>query len=180
MVSKYVCLGMLLMGFIAVRVSPRLIRDTLGNPSLLSLTGVAMLGAVMYICALGHIPFIAMLVASGAAPGVAVTFLLAGVATNLPELLSLYRLIGWRTALLYFVLVSFGALASGVFVNLILMPDFVPFMDMEASMNSLRLSGYFSFDASALVKTLCALFVLGMALRPAWIRVVEVLRLKKR
>lgn len=122
MVSKYVCLGMVLMGLIAVLVPAGFIRANLGNPSMLSLTGVAMLGSVMYICAVGHIPFIAMLVASGAAPGVAVTFLLAGVATNLPELLTLYRLIGRRTAVLYFVIVTLGALVSGYVVNLILMP----------------------------------------------------------
>jgi uncharacterized membrane protein YraQ (UPF0718 family) len=176
MVAKYVCLGMLLMGLIAVLVPPSFIRDTLGNPSMLSLTGVALLGAVMYICAVGHIPFIAMLVASGAAPGVAVTFLLAGVATNLPELLTLYRLIGRRTAVLYFVLVSLGALVSGAVVNAILMPGFVPFMNMEASMRSLRLSNYLSLDPSNLARAICALFVLGMALRPIWLRLFRLPR----
>ncbi|MDO7204721.1 permease [Paraclostridium bifermentans] len=49
---------------------------------------------MMYVCAVGHIPFIAALVASGASPGIAITFLIAGAATNLPELISMYKVIG--------------------------------------------------------------------------------------
>jgi uncharacterized membrane protein YraQ (UPF0718 family) len=162
MVSKYVCLGMILMGVIAVLVPPDFIRSYLGRPSVLSLAGVAMLGAVMYICAVGHIPFIAMLVASGAAPGVAVTFLMAGVATNLPELVSLWKLIGRRCAALYFVLVSVFAFAAGYAVNLILMPGFVPYMDMDTSARALRAANAFSLNPSRLARTLCAVAVLAM------------------
>jgi uncharacterized membrane protein YraQ (UPF0718 family) len=164
MVSKYVCLGMILMGVIAVLIPQDFIKNYLGRPSMLSLAGVAMLGAVMYICAVGHIPFIAMLVASGAAPGVAVTFLMAGVATNLPELMSLWKLIGRRCAVLYFILVSGFAFAAGHAVNLILMPDFVPFMDVAASVRALRITNAFSFTPSHLARTLCAVAVLVMGL----------------
>ena len=164
MVSKYVCIGMILMGAIAVLVPQSFIRSSLGNPSMISLAGVAVLGSLMYVCAVGHIPFIAMLVASGAAPGVAVTFLMAGVATNLPEILSIYKLIGRRTAILYFTIVTSGALISGVLVNLTLMPDFVPFMDMEANMRSLRLSKYLSLDPSNVTRAVCSAFVIAMAL----------------
>jgi hypothetical protein len=143
---------------------------------MISLAGVAAMGSVMYICAVGHIPFIAMLVASGAAPGVAVTFLMAGVATNLPELLSIYKLIGRRTAILYFIMVTSGALISGALVNFALMPGFIPFMDMEANMRSLRLSGYLSLDPSGVARALCSAFVIAMALRHVWGRTARFLR----
>jgi uncharacterized membrane protein YraQ (UPF0718 family) len=43
---------------------------------------------MMHICAVGHILFISALDGLRRHPGVAVTFLMAGVAANLPELLS--------------------------------------------------------------------------------------------
>jgi uncharacterized membrane protein YraQ (UPF0718 family) len=164
MVSKYVCLGMILMGAIALLTPQGFIREYLGNPGMLSLGGVAALGTVMYVCAVGHIPFIAMLVASGAAPGVAVTFLMAGVATNLPELLSLYKLVGRRSVVLYFGLVWFLAFLSGYIVNLLLMPGFVPFMNMSASLQAMRAANTFSFKPSHLVRVLCSVAVLSMGL----------------
>jgi len=125
-VSKYVCLGMLLAGSIIALVPPTFIQQYLGNPGLLSLTGIAVLGAIMYVCAVGHIPFIAALVASGAAPGLAITFLLTGTATNLPELISIYKLIGRRAVAIYTLVLISASFLIGYLTNLLLV-DFVPF-----------------------------------------------------
>ena len=67
-VSKYVILGMLLAGFIMVAIPPAFFEHYLGDPGLISIGGIALLGTVMYVCAVGHIPFIAALVASGHLP----------------------------------------------------------------------------------------------------------------
>lgn len=42
------------------------IQRYLGNPGFVSLLGITVIAAVMYVCAVGHIPFIAAIVASGA------------------------------------------------------------------------------------------------------------------
>ena len=81
------------------------IQRYLGDPSFVSLLGITVIAALMYVCAVGHIPFIAAIVASGAAPGVAITFLMAGAATNISELITINRTIGKRAMLLYFGLV---------------------------------------------------------------------------
>ncbi len=70
-----------------------LIRYYLCNPGLLSIGGITLIGAVTYVCAVGHIPFSAALVACGIAPGVA--------ATDLPAPLSIYKLIGRMVAIIY-------------------------------------------------------------------------------
>ncbi len=99
-ISKYVVMGMVFAGFITTIFPNSIIQKYLGNPGLLSLGSIAILACVMYVCAVGHIPFIAALVASGASPGIAITFLIAGAATNLPELISMFKLIG-KELLLY-------------------------------------------------------------------------------
>jgi len=56
MVSKYIVLGVLLAGLIIAVVPRAMIQEYLGNPGMISLAGIAVLGAVMYVCAVGHIP----------------------------------------------------------------------------------------------------------------------------
>lgn len=69
-ISKYTVTGMLIAGVLFNIVPQSFIQDYLGNPGFVSLFGITVVAALMYVCAVGHIPFIAALVASGAAPGV--------------------------------------------------------------------------------------------------------------
>ena len=80
---------MLIAGLIFNVFPQSAIQTYLGNPGFVSLFGITVVAAFMYVCAVGHIPFIAALVASGAAPGVAITFLMAGAATNIPGLVTI-------------------------------------------------------------------------------------------
>lgn len=131
MVSKYVVLGVFLAGVILAVVPKSFIQEYLGNPGMISLGGIALLGAVMYVCAVGHIPFIAALVAGGAAPGVAITFLMTGAATNLPELISIYRMIGGRAVAIYALTMVCTSMLIGYATNVLLLTDFVPFFNHE-------------------------------------------------
>ena len=95
---------MLIAGLIFNVVPQSFIQDYLGQPGFVSLLGITVIAALMYVCAVGHIPFIAALVASGAAPGVAITFLMAGAGTNIPELLTISKMIGKRAMIMYFAM----------------------------------------------------------------------------
>ena len=119
-ISKYVILGMFMAGLIMTVFPQDLIQKYLGNPGVLSLANVSILACVMYVCAVGHIPFIAALVASGASPGIAITFLIAGAATNLPELISMYKVIGKRTVAIYSLTLTTCSLIVGYFTNYML------------------------------------------------------------
>lgn len=163
-VSRYVCFGMLLAGLIITLVPAAFIQKYFGNPGLLSIFSIAVLGAIMYVCAVGHIPFIAALVASGAAPGLAITFLMTGAATNLPELISIYKLIGKRAAVIYFlVLVGFSFLA-GYLTNMLLMPGFAPFLDLRKTHGVVEMANRLTFSAPDTIKYLCTICVLVMGL----------------
>ena len=158
-VSKYVILGMLLGGFIITAFPNSFIQKYLGNPSMLSLGNVAILATVMYVCAVGHIPFIAALVASGAAPGAAITFLMAGAATNFPELISIYNVIGKRAAIMYGTLVAGSSLLVGAITNKLLMPNFKPAINFNSIDSSIEGANKLIFAAPEPLKYLCSAII---------------------
>lgn len=99
--------------------------------------GITIIAGLMYVCAVGHIPFIAALVASGAAPGVAITFLMAGAGTNIPELLTISKVIGKKAMILYFTMVVGISNIVGYITNKLLMPGFVPILDFDRTHNTI-------------------------------------------
>lgn len=158
-VSKYVIPGMILAGFLLTCLPQQYIQEYLGNPSVISLGSIAVLAAVMYVCAVGHIPFIAALIASGAAPGVAITFLMAGAATNLPELISMYKIIGKRTVIIYSSVIVSSSLLIGYLTNLILMPGFKPMLNFDRANNSISAANKLIFASPEPVKYLCSFII---------------------
>ena len=167
-VSKYVVPGMLLAGLITTIAPSSVIQRYLGNPGLISIGGVAVIGAVMYVCAVGHIPFIAALVASGAAPGVAVTFLMTGAATNLPELLSIYKLIGRRAAVIYNAGVVGISLLAGYITNRLLMPGFTPYFSLSHARQAIHVAGRLTLASPEPVRYLCSVIVVCLCLYALW------------
>lgn len=136
-ISKYTVTGMLIAGILFNVVPQSFIQDYLGNPGLVSLLGITVIAALMYVCAVGHIPFIAALVASGAAPGVAITFLMAGAGTNIPELLTISKTIGKRAMLMYFGMVAVISNAVGYITNRLLMPGFTPVLNYDQAQHTI-------------------------------------------
>ena len=136
-ICKYTVSGMLIAGLIFNVVPQSFIQDYLGQPGFVSLFGITVIAALMYVCAVGHIPFIAALVASGAAPGVAITFLMAGAGTNIPELLTISRMIGKRAMILYFTMVVIISNTVGYLTNRLLMPGFTPVLDYNQTQHTI-------------------------------------------
>lgn len=167
-VSKYVCVGMLLAGLIIVLAPPTFIQEYLGSPGLISVAGIAVLGAIMYVCAVGHIPFIAALIASGAAPGLAITFLMTGAATNLPELISMYKMIGRRTVLIYSSVLLSTSFIVGYLTNLFLLPGFIPFFDLSKSRQTVGVANNLIFAAPEPLRYLCTAVVLLLGVYALW------------
>lgn len=136
-ISKYTVSGMLIAGLLFTIVPQSFVQDYLGQPGFISLFGITVVAGLMYVCAVGHIPFIAALVASGAAPGVAITFLMAGAGTNIPELLTISKVIGKRAMLLYFTMVVGISNIVGYIANKMLLPDFTPVLDFDRTHNTI-------------------------------------------
>lgn len=163
MIGKYTVLGMLMAALIFSLVPQTAIQRYLGNPGFVSLLGITVVAAVMYVCAVGHIPFIAAIVASGAAPGVAITFLMAGAATNISELITINRTIGKRAMLMYFGLVVAISNVVGYITNQIF-PNFVPVLDFDAATHSISTANTLIFTGPEWLKYLCTAVLFGYAL----------------
>jgi len=58
-----------------------------------------------------------------------VVFLLTGTATNLPELIALYKTIGRRVVVLYVTMLVGLSFVAGIAINAWLMPGFEPVFD---------------------------------------------------
>lgn len=163
-VSKYVVPGMIFAGVALTIVPQSFFQRYFGSPNLISIVGVAIVASMMYVCAVGHLPFVAALVASGAAPGVAIVFLLAGTATNIPELVSIYKIIGKRAMIMYSSLIVVFSLIVGYLTNLILMPGFKPYINFDRSSMSIELANRFILNAPDQVKYVCSIVVIYLFL----------------
>lgn len=161
-ISKYSVTGMLIGGVIFTVVPQSAIQRYLGEPGMVSLLGITVVASLMYVCAVGHIPFIAALVASGAAPGVAATFLMAGCATNIAELLSIRKTIGKRAMALYLSTVVILSLIVGHITNVVL-SDFKPVLDYDAVTHSITYANRLIVSFPEWLKYLCSAVIIGYA-----------------
>ena len=162
-VSKYAVSGMLIAGLLFNIVPQSAIQTYLGNPGFISLFGITVIAALMYVCAVGHLPFIVAIVASGAAPGVAITFLMAGAATNIPELITISKTMGKRSALMYFGMVTVISNLVGFITNCLLMPGFKPVMDFDTTHKTIEAANRFIVTTPDWLQNLCSFVMIGYA-----------------
>jgi len=136
-IAFYMAIGVLLAGLIAAFLPPTWVESYLRESSGIALLAAGVLGASIYVCAVAHIPLVATLLATGAAPGISIVFLVTGTATNLPELIALYNTIGKRVMVLYTCTLITGAVIVGAAVNSWLLPGFEPVFDPVRSLELL-------------------------------------------
>lgn len=82
------------------------------------------IGIPMYVCSTASVPIAMGLMQAGVSPGAALVFLITGPATNAATLGALGRLLGPRAAAIYLVCLAATALASGLLLDLWLIPSF--------------------------------------------------------
>ena len=154
---------MLIAGILFSVVPQTMIQRYLGNPGAISLLGITVVACLMYVCAVGHIPFIAAIVASGAAPGVAITFLMAGCATNIAELLSIRKLIGKRAVIIYATSVILLSEIVGYITNLLL-PNFKPVLRYDNITHSILYANKFIIEFPTALKYSCSILLIFYSL----------------
>ena len=75
---------------------------------------VLLISTPLYVCATASIPIATALVAGGLPPSVALVFLMAGPATNIATITSIYGSFGWKTTTVYLVTIIVGSIAFAV------------------------------------------------------------------
>lgn len=171
-IAFYMLIGVLIAGMIAAFLPPSWVDTYLRESHIVALLAAAVLGASIYVCAVAHIPLVATLLAAGAAPGVAIVFLVTGTATNLPELIALYNTIGKRTVILYAISLIIGAMITGLLVNLWLMPGFSPVFDPVASLELLEAGEQLQPTVGTAPSLLATVALALLALLGSWRRAV--------
>lgn len=99
MVLRWLLFGVVLAGGLRAVLSPELFSDYFG-PSLLGLSLTILAATVIEVCSEGSAPLAADLINRGGAPGNSFAFLMAGVATDYTEIMSIKDTTrSWRIAL---------------------------------------------------------------------------------
>ena len=164
---------MLLAGLIMTAIPTAWVERYLGGDAYFSLLAVGALGAAIYVCAVAHIPLVATLLAGGAAPGAAMVFLVTGTATNLPELIALYKTIGRRTVIVYVTTLVVASFAAGLAVNAWLLPGFEPVFDPMRGLDLVERSAALSISGGGLLAVSSGVLVAALGLWGAWIRLAR-------
>jgi hypothetical protein len=78
-----------------------------------------LLGIPVYVCATASVPLAVAMIAAGVSPGAALVFLMTGPATNAATVMTVWKVLGRRTAVLYLATVGLSALAAGLTLDYI-------------------------------------------------------------
>lgn len=80
-----------------------------------------LVGIPLYMCASASTPIAAALVLKGLSPGAALVFLLSGPATNITTITTLSSYFGRRFVCIYLSSIAFGAVVSGLLLDLVIL-----------------------------------------------------------
>ncbi len=108
--AGWLIIGLLLSAVVGAYLPASLLSDGMGEGPIAILAAMG-LGLVIYVCATGSTPLVAVLIAKGLGPGAALAFLLAGPATNPAAMAWVLKDLG-RTALIAYV----GAISGVAFL----------------------------------------------------------------
>jgi uncharacterized membrane protein YraQ (UPF0718 family) len=117
-IAKPLVAGLAVAAFISALVPDDFFADKL-PPGLPSMLIMMILGIPVYVCATASVPIAAALMLKGLSPGAALVFLVTGPATNAAAIVTIWKMLGRRTAVIYLFTVAVCALASGLLLNLL-------------------------------------------------------------
>ena len=163
-ISRFILVGTFLGTLLIIVIPQSFVMQYLSNPKFVSIVGITAIGCIMYVCALGHIPFIAALISAGASPGIAITFLITGVATNISELISIYKLIGKRSLLIYILSMLFFGISIGYLTNILLFDNFTPIFNLSNAKRQIEIANNINIIFPVWFKNICAFAVLFMGI----------------
>lgn len=111
-IGRELLIGLGIAGLITALIPPDLFSGAL-KPGPLQMAVMMALGIPIYVCATASVPIAAALIAKGVSPGAAFAFLVTGPATNAATLMTLLKLLGWKSAAIYLATIVVGALGGG-------------------------------------------------------------------
>ena len=108
--------GLIIAALISVAVPDDFFADKIGT-GFGAMILMMLVGIPLYVCATASVPIAAALIAKGLTPGAALVFLMTGPATNAAGFVTIWKILGRRTAIIYILTIAVCALASGLLLD---------------------------------------------------------------
>ncbi|MBS3734737.1 MAG: SO_0444 family Cu/Zn efflux transporter [Phycisphaerae bacterium] len=159
-IGKALLVGLLLAALISAAVPEGYLAGVLGG-GILAMLVMMLVGVPVYVCATASVPVAAALIAKGASPGAALVFLMTGPATNAATLVTIWRVLGRKTAVIYLLTVAGSALGAGLLLDAIFEIGHIPPPDR---------AGFMLPTAFKTAAAIALLGVLGWALVAPYVR----------
>jgi uncharacterized membrane protein YraQ (UPF0718 family) len=144
-IGRAMLIGLVVAALISALVPEGFLAEHLGT-GIFAMVVMMFLGIPVYVCATASVPVAAALITKGLTPGAALVFLMTGPATNAASFITIWKVLGRRTALTYIVTVAGCALLSGI-----LLDGMVKGFEFEMVMRHGWILPGFIKDASAIV-----------------------------
>ena len=139
-IGKAMLLGLVIAAFISALVPEDYFAEKLGT-GIFAMIVMMFLGIPVYVCAIASVPVAAAMILKGLTPGAALVFLMTGPATNAASFMTIWKILGRATAIIYLATVAGCALLGGILLDYIatgvnieivtrpgwMLPDFVKY-----------------------------------------------------
>jgi len=117
-IGKVMLIGLVIAAFISAVVPDDFFAKHLGT-GIFAMVVMMFLGIPVYVCATASVPVAAALILKGLTPGAALVFLMTGPATNAASFVTIWKTLGFRTAIVYLITVAGCALSGGILLDYI-------------------------------------------------------------
>lgn len=117
-IGKAMLIGLIVAAIISALVPDGYFAEKLGT-GIFAMVVMMFLGIPVYVCATASVPIAAALILKGLTPGAAIVFLMTGPATNAASFITIWKTLGSRTVIAYFLAVAGCALLSGILLDYI-------------------------------------------------------------
>ncbi|MFO7937565.1 MAG: SO_0444 family Cu/Zn efflux transporter [Kiritimatiellia bacterium] len=110
--------GLIISGILTAFLPANYFADKLIGNELTSMLVMLAVGLTIYVCSSASVPLVVSLIAAGISPGAGLVFLIAGPSTNAASIVTVFRIIGAKTTVIYLATLSVTAIISGVILNM--------------------------------------------------------------
>lgn len=118
-IGKAMLVGLIVAAFISALIPDGYFAGKLGT-GVWPMVIMMLLGIPVYVCATASVPVAAALILKGLSPGAALVFLLTGPATNAASFVTIWKVLGRTTAIIYIATVAGSALLCGITLDYII------------------------------------------------------------
>jgi len=115
-IGRAMLIGLVIAAFISALVPDDFFARSIGT-GIFAMLVMVVVGIPIYVCATASVPLAAAMILKGLTPGAALVFLMTGPATNAAAFITIWKLLGARTALAYIITVVGCALAAGLLLD---------------------------------------------------------------